>query len=50
MPVFDVPREKREKKKLSAVVLGVQMGMSLMRGGVRRNCHNMQRQLAVLKA
>lgn len=34
----------------SVVVLGVQMGMSLMRKGVGRNCLNMPRQLAVLKA
>lgn len=38
------------RSQLSVVVLGVQMGMSLMRRGVGRNCHNMPRQLAVLKA
>lgn len=44
--MFDVSVENQ----LSVVVLGVQMGMSLMRRGVGRNCHNMPRQLAVLKA
>lgn len=38
------------RSQLSVVVLGVQMGTSLMRRGVGRNCHNMQWQLAVLKA
>lgn len=38
------------RSQLGVVVLGVQMGMSLMRRGVGRNCHNMPRQLAVLKA
>lgn len=36
--------------QLSVVVLGVQMVMPLMSRGVGRNCHNMPRQLAVLKA
>lgn len=38
------------RSQLSVVVLRVQMGMSLMRRGVGRDCHNMPCQFAVLKA
>lgn len=38
------------RSQLSIAVLGVQMGMSLMKRSVGQSCHNMPSQLAVLKA
>lgn len=42
-------QQENVRSQLSVVVLGVQMGIPLMRTGAGRNCHSMLCQLAVLK-